>query len=235
DISPHNTYDDFHSPQFPATPSYNGSYQNSPYSGTSELDFDSKQDALGLFDNDPLVVAQDDYDPSAYDPPASSGLLMFDGDFMSGVAPSDHSHVSLSVTPADDHNSPYYDHPSPGSSNGGPENDRSSPASSVSSHPGAHGAPSPHLNFNNLHVDSPYLPSIQVPSERGSPQIKPQSPPTLLIPDGGSQPNSFPHQERPIINAPEGDGVGPRLHIVPATPVSGGGDASQSVAYQNPL
>ncbi|KIK94808.1 hypothetical protein PAXRUDRAFT_142114 [Paxillus rubicundulus Ve08.2h10] len=48
----------------------------------------------------------------------------------------------------------------------------------------------------------------------------------------------FPH-EPPMINAPEGDGgfvsSGPQLHIVPATPVSGGGAASQAVPFQSTL
>lgn len=42
-----------------------------------------------------------------------------------------------------------------------------------------------------------------------------------------------------MINAPEGDGgfvsSGPQLHIVPATPVSGGGAASQAVPFQSTL
>ncbi|KAI0052336.1 hypothetical protein FA95DRAFT_1385844 [Auriscalpium vulgare] len=212
DISPqHNSFEDFHSPRFPATPSYNGSYQNSPYSVVSELDFDSKHDALGLFDADPLVVpATEDYDPNSYDPPASAGLLMFDGAFMSGVSNDDH-HVSLSVTPAEDRNP--YDQPSPSSSAGGQENDRSSPASSISDHP----HPSPHINFNQLHVDSPYLPSIAIPSEHASPQMKPQSPPTLQIPD---EP-----QPRQSITAPG-------VHIVPATPVSGGVYRNQGLIAQ---
>lgn len=42
-----------------------------------------------------------------------------------------------------------------------------------------------------------------------------------------------------MINAPDGDGgfvsSGPQLHIVPATPVSGGGAASQAVPFQSTL
>ncbi|KAJ7799066.1 hypothetical protein B0H14DRAFT_2255163, partial [Mycena olivaceomarginata] len=51
---------------------------------------------------------------------------------------------------------------------------------------------------------------------------KPQSPPRLLMPDDNSGPSNF---DPPTINVPEGDGLGagPRLHIVPATPVCGGG------------
>lgn len=225
-LSPnHTAFDSFDlrpsSPHFPATPSYNGSYHNSPYSAVSELDFDSKDDSLGLFNNDPLVIPPtEDYDPSKYDAPSSTGLLMFDDHFMSGV--NDHNRVSVSITPAEDASSPaYYDHGSPGSSNGGAEsgaeNDRPSPASSVSSRLGVN--TSPHLDFNQLRVESPYNPPVSMPSEGASPQMKAHSPPVLVIPDL-NQPSGY-QQDRPVIQAPQGDGVGPRLHIVPATPIGG--------------
>ncbi len=234
-LSPHHrTFDSFDlrpsSPHFPATPSYNGSYHNSPYSAVSELDFDSRDDSLGLFDSDPLAIPpREDYDPSKYDPPASTGLLMFDDGFMSGVNNS--NRVSVSVTPADDAHSPaYYDQGSPSSSNGGGEsggeNGRRSPASSVSSHLGI--TASPHLDFNQLHVESPYHRPMSIPSEGASPQMKAQSPPVLVIPEPGGY-----QQDQPVIHAPEGDGVGPRLHIVPATPVSGGGEAAQAGGFRN--
>ena len=238
-LSPHHpTFDSFDlrpsSPHFPGTPSYNGSYHNSPYSQVSELDFDSKDDSLGLFDNDPLVIPpEEDYNPSKYDAPSSTGLLTFEDAFMSGVNNS--NRVSVSVTPADDAHSPaYYDHGSPASSNGGgesgAENGRRSPASSVSSHPGI--TASPHLDFNQLHVDSPYHRPIQISNEGASPQMKAQSPPFLVIPDL-NQPSSGYQQDQPVIHAPEGDGAGPRLHIVPATPVSGGGEATQAAGFRN--
>lgn len=234
-LSPHHTtFDSFDlrpsSPHFPGTPSYNGSYHNSPYSQVSELDFDSKDESLGLFDSDldPLAIPpREDYDPSKYDPPSSTGLLMFDDGFMSGVNNS--NRVSVSVTPADDAHSPYYDHGSPASSNGGgesgAENGRRSPASSVSSHLGI--AASPHLDFNQLHVESPYHRPISIPSEGASPQMKAQSPPVLVIPEPGGY-----QQDQPVIHAPEGDGVGPSLHIVPATPV-GGGETTQAGGFRN--
>jgi hypothetical protein len=232
-LSPHHTtFDSFDlrpsSPHFPATPSYSGSYHNSPYSQVSELDFDSKDDSLGLFDNDPLAIPpSEDYDPSKYDPPSSTGLLMFDDGFMSGVNNS--NRVSVSVTPADDAHSPYYDQGSPASSNGGgesgAENGRRSPASSVSSHLGI--TASPHLDFNQLHVESPYHRPISIPSEGASPQMKAQSPPVLVIPEPGGY-----QQDRPVIHAPQGDGVGPHLHIVPATPV-GGGETTQAGGFRN--
>jgi hypothetical protein len=233
-LSPHHTtFDSFDlrpsSPHFPATPSYSGSYHNSPYSQVSELDFDSKDDSLGLFDSDPLAISpREDYDPSKYDAPSSTGLLMFDDGFMSGVNNS--NRVSVSVTPADDAHSPaYYDQGSPGSSNGGgesgAENGRRSPASSASSHLGM--TASPHLDFNQLHVESPYHRPISIPNEGASPQMKAQSPPLLVIPEPGGY-----QQEQPVIRAPEGNRVGPSLHIVPATPV-GGGETTQAGGFRN--
>jgi hypothetical protein len=240
-LSPHHpSFDSFDlrpsSPHFPGTPSYNGSYHNSPFSAVSELDFDSKEDSLGLFDSDPLAVppGDEDYNPSKYDAPSSTGgLLMFDDGFMSGV--NNPSHVAVTVTSADDANSPYYDHGSPASSNGGGEsggeNGRRSPASSVSSHLGITASASPHLDFNQLHVDSPYHRPIPIPSEGASPQMKAQSPPFLVIPEL-NQPGGY-QQDPPVIHAPQGDGVGPHLHIVPATPVSGGGETTQAVGFRN--
>ena len=159
---------------------------------------------------------------------------MFDESFMSGV--NNPNRVSVSITPADDPHSPaYYDHGSPSSSNGGAEsgaeNDRRSPASSVSSRPGVSASHSPHLDFGQLRVGSPYHTPVSIPGESASPQMKPQSPPLLVIPDLG-QPGGYP-QDRPVIHAPAGDGVSPRLHIVPATPVSGGGETTQATGFRN--
>jgi hypothetical protein len=233
-LSPHHpAFDSFDlrpsSPHFPATPSYNGSYQNSPYSAVSDLDFEAQDDSLGI-DSDPLVVPPDEeYDPSEYETAPSSGLLMFNDSFMSGV--NDPNRVALSVTPADDR---YYDHGSPSSSNGGAEsgaeNDRRSPASSVSSHLGINA--SPQLDFNQLRVESPYHQPVQIPSEGASPQIKPQSPSVIVIPDS-SQPAY--QQDQPVIHAPQGDGVGPRFHIVPATPVGGEGETTQTAGFRNTI
>jgi len=67
-------------PHFPATPSYNGSYHNSPYSAVPELVFDSKYDSLGGL----LVIPPtEDYDPAKY--------------------------VSVSITAAGDAESPGFD------------------------------------------------------------------------------------------------------------------------------
>ncbi|KAI0248881.1 hypothetical protein BJV78DRAFT_744203 [Lactifluus subvellereus] len=219
------------SPHHPAFDSFD-LRSSSPH--FAELDFEAQDDSLGL-DNDPLVVPPgEDYDPSKYDAPSSStGLLVFDDSFMSGV--NDSNRVSVSVTPADDAHSPgYYDHGSPSSNGGaesGAENDRRSPASSVSSHLGVNA--SPHLDFNQLRVESPYHQPVPIPGEGSSPQLKPQSPPLLVIPDL-SQPGGY-QQDRPVIHAPRGDGVGPRLHIVPATPVSGGVDTTQTAGFRNTI
>ena len=122
----------------------------------------------------------------------------------------------------------YYDHGYPSSRNGGgesgPENGRRSPASSVSSYLGI--AASPHLDFNQLHIESPYHHPILIPNEGASPQMKAQSPPFLVIPDL-NQPSGY-QQEQTVIYAPEGDGAGSRRHIVPATPVGGGGKMAQA-------
>ncbi|KAF9223312.1 hypothetical protein BS17DRAFT_133720 [Gyrodon lividus] len=244
--SPFDSYEFNHlqSPPFPHTPSYNGSYQNSPYSGHSELSYDPDgPDGFALLGEglDGLAV-REDYDPSEYDPPNSSGLLVFDGEFMSGL---DHhgAPVSVSVTPAPiDRHSPHsYDHSSPSSNGDGQPRSR---ASSVSSNPQIHPHSSPHLDvahtFENLRFESPNWQSRQLPGDRAmSPPRKPQSPPQLLIPESSPSNRPMYPQEPPMINAPEGDGgfvsSGPQLHIVPATPVSGGGAASQAVPFQSTL
>ena len=71
-------------PSLPATPSYNGSYYNSLYFAVLELDFDLKDNSLGLF-NDALVIPlTEDYNPAKYNAP-STGLLMFNNSLMPGV------------------------------------------------------------------------------------------------------------------------------------------------------
>lgn len=241
--SPFDTYEFNHlqSPPFPHTPSYNGSYQNSPYSGHSDLSYDPDGPESLTFLGDGLdtLASREDYDPSEYDPPNSSGLLVFDGEFMTNLDPSG-AHVSVSVTPAqiDQHSPRSYDHSSPSSNGDGRPRSR---ASSVSSNPQILPHSSPHFDvahtFENLRFESPNWRQNQLPGERTlSPPRKAQSPPQLLIPD--SSPALF-AQEAPMINAPDGDGgfvsSGPQLHIVPATPVSGGGAASQAVPFQATL
>ncbi|KAJ3473389.1 hypothetical protein NLI96_g13027 [Meripilus lineatus] len=116
------------------------------------------------------------------------------------------------------------------------EDDRRSRASSTSSY---HHPASPQLdvtrNFEGLNFESPNWQSNQLPLDRPSPPAhKPQSPPQLLIPDATSPPPSAP----PLINAPDGDGViheGPRLQILPPTPISGGDSTAQNVPFRNTM
>ena len=214
---------------FPHTPSYNGSYQNSPYSVLSDLPtFDNNDgpDSLGLFEENPSGISiTEEYDPSDYDGPHTSSLISFDESFMNAVD-SGNPQVSVSITPpAYDAPSPY-DHASPASS-AGAEDGRRSRASSTSSYMPS----SPPLNdftqnFESMHFESPSWSTTQLPPDRRSPpmQQKAHSPPQLVIPDLSS-PSTSSREEPPTINAPEGDGMpaGPQLHIVPATPIGGGG------------
>ncbi|KAJ7067272.1 hypothetical protein C8F01DRAFT_980724 [Mycena amicta] len=239
-------YTNLGSPPFPHTPSYNGSYHNSPYSNHSELSFNGEQESFGLFEEEPSGAGGRDYDPSEYDPPQSSSLLMFnDNDYMPGpYDPSQISSVPLSQRP--DHRNAPYDYSSPSSNGGGDSGDEGnnnnlrSRASSVSSN---HLSPSPRMDvaqsFENMTFRSPNWGTDPLPRDPpGSPGLqKPNSPPRLVMPPdvgGGPTPTFAP----PTINAPEGDGLdglGPRLHIVPATPVSGGAGVSTAVPFRNNL
>lgn len=242
DISPHpgTPYDSFDllpdtGSHFPHTPSYNGSYQNSPYSNFSELPPIDGDDSLGLLvDNPSGISITEEYDPSEYDAPSSGGLIL-EEQFMHGT------HVSVSLTPPlNDYSSPNaFDHPSPASSNGA-EDDSHSHASSHSSymHPSS---PRPDISqsfHDSLSFHSPAWPNNSLPDDRRSPPLsKPQSPPQLLIPDTTS-PGGAGVDSPPIINAPDGDGgligSGPTLQIVPATPVSGGGGNAPHGAVPGP-
>lgn len=213
---------------FPHTPSYNGSYQNSPYSVISDLPYENPDAPdFSLFDNR-SAAGGEEYDPSEYDIPNGPSLLTFDESFMPNVDVVD---VSVSITPPFDQPSPTgYDHSSPASSAG--EDGRHSRASSTSSymHPNSPPLDFAH-NFESLHFDSPAWGPSNLPVDRPSPPAqKPQSPPQLVIPES---PAMTANEEPPTINAPEGDGMlnGPQLHIVPATPVSGGGGVAQSVPF----
>jgi hypothetical protein len=163
----------------PPSPQY--SYNNSPYSSHSDLDYDPADIAglTALFPDDPV------YNPAEYDHPASS-LLMFSDDTYQYALDS-------------------YRSPSPSSDND-PARPRSR-ASSTSSNPTfLHSSPTLNVsNFENLSFHSPNWGTAPLP--------KPQSPPRLVI------------DQPPIIIAPEiDDSNGPRLQLVPATPVSGGAD-----------
>ncbi|KAJ7755467.1 hypothetical protein B0H16DRAFT_1458551 [Mycena metata] len=234
-------YTNLGSPPFPHTPSYNGSYHNSPYSNHSELSFTGEQESFGLFEDEPAGgISVPDYDPAEYDPPQSS-LLMFNdnGEYLPGA----YDHAQLSSVPVSqrpDPRSAPYDYSSPSSNDSGEDannnnnnnnmNAHRSRASSISSNP--HISPSPRMDvaqsFENMTFRSPNWGTDPLPRDRPtSPNMqKPQSPPRLLMPDDEHAVHGAGGFTPPTINAPEGDGVGPRLHIVPATPVSGGGAGS---------
>ncbi|KAK7682500.1 hypothetical protein QCA50_014300 [Cerrena zonata] len=242
DISPNDgsPYDSFDyqpeaSSHFPHTPSYNGSYQNSPYSVLSDLPPTFDNNDLGLYPSELSAPAiPEEYDPSDFDVPTSSAhnVLSFSDSFMPSLA----NNPQVSVTPADYNESPF-DHSSPASSNG-QEDGRRSRASSTSSY--MHSG-SPHLdlpqNLANLTFDSPNWQNSQLPQNRqpSPPSHKAPSPPQLVIP---SSPSVTANDSPPTINAPDGDGVmgsGPQLHIVPATPISGGGGNVGNVPFQTTL
>jgi len=223
---------------FPHTPSYNGSYQNSPYSASSELSFNGEGEQYSLFDDDPT-----NYDPSEYDNPNPPSLLMFNDptDFPSSSYDQT-AQVSVSLTPAIDHRSPL-DYSSPSSNGGaesGPEGELQQLRSRNSSVSSTHRT-SPRLDvaqsLENMRFESPNWGSKPLPVDRPlSPPHKPLSPPQLRIPPSPNANTAFPPP--PTINAPSGDGglmAGPQLHIVPATPVSGGGAQTQPVPFQSRL
>lgn len=243
-IESYNNFNHLASPPFPRTPSYNGSYNNSPYSGHSELSFVDNPEIFNFTTDDELGINQD-YDPAEYDPPHSNSLLMFnDSDYL--AYDTHHPVSSISLAPLVElRNSAPYDYSSPNSSNGGDsgaENDRRSRASSTSSnnapisHHQQHINPSPRLevahSFENMNFHSPNWGTNPLP--QSPPVQKAKSPPRLVMPDSSQPPSGVPTgssiggggypQPTPMINAPEGDGYsGPALHVVPATPVSGGG------------
>jgi len=231
------------SPPLPHTPS---SYY-SPYSQHSELSFTADDILLQDF-----PTAMNEYEPSDYDPPNQQGsLLMFtnDTDYMS-------PHFSPN-NPSDSHRSTRspFDHGSPQSNaSGADENNNHDPrrsrASSVASNhpspglpptshspqPTFHPSPGLSVTFGNMSVHTPTWGTVPLPQLSPNQPIlhKPQSPPRLLMPDDQQQQQ----QNLPIINAPHGDDDmmdGPQLHIVPATPVSGGGAGRPNVLFQTTL
>jgi len=96
--------------------------------------------------------------------------------------------------------------------------------------------------LENMRFESPNWGTHVLPGvdRSNTPPHKPHSPPQLVIPDSSnaSSGNVF-GSSPPVINAPDGDGglmgAGPQLHIVPATPISGGGGTSQPVPFQSTL
>ncbi|KAJ7822732.1 hypothetical protein B0H14DRAFT_3731146 [Mycena olivaceomarginata] len=137
---------------------------------------------------------------------------------------------SLPAGPAPDRHRGSYDYSSPNSTGGGEEQQahqqRHQSRSRVSSIAFNHQQPQSTLQaFDNMTFRSPNWGTEPLPllrSPRGaSPHMQQQR---LLMPEDNSGLSNF---DPPTINAPEGDGLGagPRLHIVPATHVSGGGAA----------
>ncbi|KZT67435.1 hypothetical protein DAEQUDRAFT_673227 [Daedalea quercina L-15889] len=223
---------------FPHTPSYNGSYQNSPYSNISELPPFDDDTALNFLDNPSGITISEEYDPTEYDIPDSGSLLTLDERFMSAEA---FPHVSITPASAFDQKGPasndsgLFEHSSPASSNGA-EDDARSHASSTSSFRQTNG--SPHLdfeqNFEGLRFESPAWAAQNLPSS--PPAQKAPSPPQLVIPPSPAPSSTgLDATSPPTINAPAGDGMpaGPQLHIVPATPVSGGADSTQPSLFQS--
>jgi hypothetical protein len=239
--SPFDTFEFSVSNQIPHTPSYNGSYQGSPYSAHSELSFDVAE-PFNLFDDQPSDThLREDYDPTEYDGPNASTLLMFDNNpYLSSI---DDGQVSVSVVPPPVDHLHTFDYSSPSSNGGGDsgaEGEARSRASSISSNPHL---PSPRLDvahsFEKMGLRTPSWGTSPLPSDRPiSPPDKPQSPPQLLIPDMTSPGPTF-AQPPPTINAPAGDGglmaSGPQLHIVPATPVTGGTGVATATPFQQRL
>lgn len=191
---------------------YNSSqdYHNSPFSTHSDLS-DQLNFSSGVFAGD------DGYDPVDFDhPTSSSSLLVFDdaGQFAEYMP---YNHPS----PFD------YRSPSPGSDHNEQADSRSRASSTSSNNTQfqqAHQSPNMQVahSFENLSFHSPHWNTDPLPQTAH----KPPSPPRLLMPDPPI-----------IINAPDdGDmSSGPRLHIVPATPVSGGGAATAEVPFQTSL
>jgi hypothetical protein len=192
----------------------NQDYHNSPFSSHSDL---SEQ----LSFSGALFSGDDGYDPVEFDHPTSaSSLLMFDdnGEFAEYMPYSDSS-------PFD------YRSPSPGSDHNDQLDSRSRASSTSSSNTHfqsqsqTHTHHSPNMqvahSFENLSFHSPHWNPEPLPQGH-----KPPSPPRLLMPDPPI-----------VINAPDdGDlNTGPRLHIVPATPISGGGAATSEPPFQPPL
>lgn len=197
------------SPPFaaPHTPSYNGSYVNSPYSQHSELSFNGEDLSFDLLDLD--MVGLNEYEPSEYEGPnaglgTGSSLLMFspDADYQHYNAadphrakgsPFDHS------SPSDNGDEQPYDNPSftrtssgfdttTAAANNLSDNRGHSRASSVNHSPQHSPSPQPQSqdvtqSFGNISIHTPNWGTQPLPQLQPSPQ-KAQSPPRLLMPEG---------------------------------------------------
>jgi hypothetical protein len=177
-------------------------YNNSPYSSHSDLSYDPA-DQNPFPDYPPLFPEDSAYDPADFDHPNSANsLLMFsDEDYQNSA---DYNLYTFES----------YRSPSPSSDNNDDTRSRASSASDNNN------------NFNKLHA-SPQLNvssfenmSFQSPNWGTAPLPKPHSPPRLVI------------EQPPIVIAPEGEDSnnGPRLQLVPATPIAGGDATNRSSA-----
>lgn len=229
-----------------AYPSHQGSYHNSPYSDFASFDEGSNDFAdisihIDQPDVDGLVV-EHDYDPADYDAPGDNALYFDNDDFIPNLSPD--------LAARYDHSSPAS---SAGDGPGQDQlsvlsHGQRSRASSVSSNHGVNpalttGAPGSRdyqstFEFENMTFNSPSPGPQQLWSQNTqSPTSanKPMSPPALYIPGpdiihtaGTPSPTSSAHSDAGAGANRGGLGAGllpsgPGIHIVPATPVSGGG------------
>lgn len=182
-------------------------YHNSPFSSHSDLS-EQLDFSGGVFAGD------EEYNPLEFDHPATnSSLLVFDdagqfADFMPFSHPSAFDYRS----------------PSPGSDINEQADNRSR-ASSTSSN----------SQFQQQQVQQ--SPSMQVAESFGSLSFHSPSWNTEPLPHTALSPPRLVMPEPPIIiNAPDDDDMsGPRLHIVPATPVSGGDPTANHGPFQSSL
>jgi len=178
----------------PHTPSYNGSYYNSPFSQHSELSFTGEElnfDLLQELD----MGGVNEYEPSDYEGPTaglgtgSSSLLIFaqDADYTQFNAPDAHRTKGSPF----DHSSPSDngdDIPSFNDNTNISDNRARSRASSVNHSPQHSPSPRPPSqdvtqSFGNISIHTPNWGTQPLPQLQPSPQ-KAQSPPRLLMPEG---------------------------------------------------
>ena len=244
----------------PHTPSYNGSYYNSPFSQHSELSFNGEELSFDLL-QELDMGGVNEYEPSDYDGPTaglgtgSSSLLIFAPD-------ADYTQFNAAAAEGHRNKGSPFDHSSP-SDNGDDipsfnisDNRAHSRASSVNPSPQHSPSPRPPSqdvtqSFGNISIHTPNWGTQPLPH---SPQ-KAQSPPRLLMPEGIlDSAQSIAHHQRsrsssdgdammmtavpkiiPPDDADQGAMGGPSFHFVPATPVSGAGDERQGPPFQHTL
>ncbi|KAH9932960.1 uncharacterized protein B0H18DRAFT_672789 [Fomitopsis serialis] len=98
------------------------------------------------------------------------------------------------------------------------------------------GPPRLEQNLEGLRFESPAWAAQTLPSSSSPPAQKAPSPPQLVMPASPAPSSTgLDVTSPPTIDAPAGDVMPahPQLHIVPATPVSGGADGRQPSLSQN--